>query len=164
MGPVLRSFILATIDSTNSQLGIDGHNFDSEIKEYIENYSVRHVSSSKGQMDSLIESGDEALNIRSEEWQERRPEKITDDEAVRASNFAFQAVAFGVGFSTVWSIRGKTCPYCTSLAGKRVSTGQSFVKGGDEIDPEGGTGPMRFSGIKRHPPLHQKCDCYLSII
>jgi hypothetical protein len=164
MGPVLRSYILATMDATNSQLGIDGENFDKEINSYIETYSERHISSSKGQMDSLIPSGLDQLDTRAEEWQERRPEKISDDEAVRASSFALQAVAFGAGFSTVWRIRGKTCAYCTSLSGKRVSTGQSFVKGGDEIDPDGGTGPMRFSGIKRHPPLHQKCDCFLSII
>lgn len=163
LGPVLRSYIIATMDATNDQLGIDGENFDTEIRDYIDTYAERHVSSSKGQMESLIPAGNEALDTRADEWQERRPEKIQVDEGVRASNFAFQAVAFGAGFSTVWRIRGKTCPYCTSLSGKRVSTGQSYVGPGDEIDPDGGTGPMKFSGIKAHPPLHQFCDCFLSI-
>ncbi len=164
MGPVLRSYMTSVIDATNKELNIDGENFDTEIKDYIDTYAKRHISSSKGQMNSLIESGNDAIATRADEWQERRPEKITEDERVRASSFAFQLVAFGVGMSTVWRIRGKTCPYCTSLSGKRVSRGQSFVKDGDEIDPEGGTGPMKFTGIKAHPPLHQKCDCYLSII
>lgn len=164
MGPVLRSYIEAVMDATNDQLDIDGANLDNEIRDYIDTYAFRHVESSKGQMDSLLPDGLESIDTRVDEWQERRPEKISDDESVRASSFAFQAVAFGAGFSTVWAIRGKTCPYCTSLRGKRVARGQSFVGPGDEINPDGGTGPMKFSGIKRHPPLHQKCDCYLSII
>jgi len=67
--------------------------------------------------------------------------------------------------STVWSTRGaKTCPFCTSLRGKRVSSGQSFVKDGDELNPDGAESPMLIRGMKAHPPLHQRCDCYLSII
>ena len=151
------------MDATSAQIGVDSESFDSEINDYIEQYSRRHVESSRGQMGALIPAGLDQLNIRADEWQERRPEKIAGDEAVRASSFAFQTVAFGAALSTVWRVRGKSCPYCTSLSGKRVSTGQHFVKDGDEIDPEGGSGPMRFYGIKAHPPLHQKCDCYLSI-
>ena len=164
MGPVLRSYINSVIDATNTELNIDGENLDTEIRDYIDTYAKRHISSSKGQMDSLIPAGLDALTTRSEEWEERRPEKIQVDEGVRASSFAFQAVVFGAGMSTVWRIRGpKTCPFCTSLAGKRVSSGQSFVKDGQELNPSGADAPMKIRGMKAHPPLHQKCDCYLSI-
>ena len=95
---------------------------------------------------------------------EKKPDKITDDEVVRASSAAFSWVVFVAGLSLVWRIRGaRTCPYCRSLDGKMVSPGGSFVSGGDEIDPKGGTGPMKFFGLKKHPPLHQGCDCYVSI-
>ena len=96
---------------------------------------------------------------------EIRPDKITDEEVVRASGAAYSWVVFGAGMSLVWRIRGpKTCPYCKELDGKRIAKGQSFVSGSDEINPKGGDGPMRFFGIKKHPPLHQKCDCWASSI
>jgi len=50
------------------------------------------------------------------------------------------------------------------LNGKRVASGQSFAKEGDEINPDGGTGPMKIRGLKTHPPLHAKCDCYIGVI
>ena len=115
-------------------------------------------------MTALLESDLSELDTRADEWQEKRPDKIADDEKVRASSAAFAWVVFGAGMSLVWRIRGpKTCPYCTSLAGKRVAPGGSFVSAGDEIDPKDGTGPMKFWGLKSHPPLHQSCDCYVSI-
>ena len=164
MGPVLRSYINSVIDATNTELNIDGENLDTEIRDYIDTYAKRHISSSKGQMDSLIPAGLDALTTRSEEWEERRPEKIQVDEGVRASSFAFQAVVFGAGLSTVWRIRGpKTCPFCRSLNGKVVSRGQSFVKDGQELDPDGAEAPMLIRGTKQHPGLHRGCDCYLSI-
>ena len=164
MGPVLRSYMNSIIDATNTELGIDGESLDTEIKDYIDTYAKRHISSSQGQMESLIPAGLDQLEIRAEEWQERRPEKISTDEGVRASGFAFQAVVFGAGLSTVWRIRGaKTCPFCTSLNGKRVSSGQSFVKDGDELNPEGAEAPMKIRGMKAHPPLHASCDCFLGI-
>ena len=165
MGPVLRSYMNSVIDATNTELGIDGENLDTEIRDYIDVYAKRHISSSKGQMDSLIPAGLDQLDTRAEEWQERRPEKISEDEKVRASSFAFQAVAFAVGMSTVWRIRGpKTCPFCRSLNGKVVSRGQSFVKDGQELNPDGAEAPMKIRGTKAHAPLHRGCDCFLSII
>jgi hypothetical protein len=167
IGPVIRAYSEAVSDATIKELGIDDDitkELDSFINDYINTYSDRHTQSSLGQLTQQLDESLDALTVRVDEWEERRSKKIADDEIVRNSNAVYQFVAFGAGLSTVWRIRGKTCAYCTSLSGKRVSTGQSFVKAGDEIDPEGGTGPMRFSGIKAHPPLHQKCDCYLSVV
>lgn len=167
IGPVIRAYSEAISEASISEMGIDDDitkELDMFINDYIDTYADRHTQSSLGQLTSELEDSLDALTVRVDEWEERRSKKIADDEIVRNSNAIYQFVAFGAGLSTVWRIRGKTCPYCTSLSGKRVSQGQSFVKDGDEIDPEGGTSPMKFSGIKRHPPLHQKCDCYLGII
>jgi len=167
MAPVLRSYIEAVIDATNDQLGVEGADIDAEVREYIDLYAYRHVSSSKGQMDSLLPDGLESINTRADEWQERRPEKIRDDEGVRASSFAFQAVAFAAGFRTVFRNRGpKTCPFCRSLNGKIVSKGgPPLVYDGQELEGKGtDEPPMRIRGTKLHPSIHRGCDCYLSII
>jgi len=164
LGPVLRSFMNAIADATNTELNIDGTNLDTEMQDYIETYAKRHIYSSKGQMVALLEGQIDELSTRADDWQEKRPEQIKANEGVRASSFAFQAVVFGAGLTTVWRIRGpKTCPYCISLNGKRVASGQSFVKDGQELNPDGAEKPMRINGIKTHPTLHRGCDCYLSI-
>ncbi|MBW2365984.1 MAG: phage portal protein, partial [Deltaproteobacteria bacterium] len=164
MAPVLTSYLKSIIDESVAEIGGETVNLDKEIKEYVERYANRHSDSSLGQMLSLLDGDMSDLDTRADEWQEKRPEKITTDETVRAAGAAFSWVVFGAGLSLVWRIRGaKTCPYCTSLNGKRIASGGSFVKAGDEINPKGGSGPMMFRGLKRHPPLHQNCDCYVSI-
>ena len=118
-----------------------------------------------GQLLALLDDDLSKLEERTDEWQDKRPEKITEDETVRASGAAFSWTVFGAGMSMVWRIRGpKTCPYCRSLNGKRIVRGQSFASTGDEIDPKGGTGPMKINGTKQHPPLHQKGDCFCSAV
>ena len=160
MGPVLRSYLLAIVDATNDELQIDGENFDNEIREYIDTYSKRHISSSKGQMESLIPAGLTELDTRADEWQERRPEKIMTDESVRASSYAFQAVVFAAGMSTVFRNRGpKTCPFCRSLEGKVIRKGgPPLVSDGQELEGKGtDQPPMLIRGTKLHTPIHQKC-------
>jgi hypothetical protein len=100
-----------------------------------------------------------------DEWHEKRAEKITTRETVQGSNAVFQAVVFAAGMSTVFRIRGsKTCPYCRSLEGMRIRRGEYLVQDGDEIKPAGVENPMTFNGSKAHPPIHQGCDCYMSVI
>ena len=164
MGPVLRSYLQAVAEESFAEIGVDPVSLDKEVKEYIGRFAERHSSGSLGQMLALLEGDLSDLDKRADEWQEKRAEKITKDETVRASSAAFSWVVFGAGMSLVWRIRGsKTCPYCQSLNGKRVVSGGSFVSAGDEIDPKDGTGPMKFWGLKQHPPLHASCDCYVSI-
>jgi hypothetical protein len=165
MGPVLRSYLRVIIEESVEEVGADAMNLDTDVRKYIERYAQRHTDGSLGQMMALLEGELSDLEVRADEWQEKRPDKIANDETVRASSAGFSWVVFGAGLSLVWRIRGaKTCPYCTSLSGERVSSGEYFVRGGDEIDPKDGTGPMRFYGLKQHPPLHQGCDCYVSAI
>jgi len=162
MSPVIRSYMLAIIDSANSELGLSDADFETEVREYLDRYIERHIESSEGQMLALADDP-EKIEQRADEWIEKRPEKIASDEKVRASGAAYTFVVFAAGLSLTWKIRGsKTCPYCTSLNGKKVRSGQYFANSGDEIDPEGGNGPMKINGLKQHPPLHQGCDCYVS--
>jgi len=167
LGPVIRSFSEAIQAASAEEMGIDigvSDELETFIDDYINRYSERHVESSLGQLTSLLEDDLEALEERVDEWKERRAEKIATNETVRNSSAIYQAVAFGAGFTTVWRNRGpKTCPFCKSLAGKRVARGQSFVNDGDELNPDGAEAPMKIRGMKAHPPLHAKCDCYLGI-
>ena len=95
---------------------------------------------------------------------EKRPEKITNDEVVRASSSAFSWVVFGAGMPMVLRNRGpKTCPYCRAMEGYRIWPDKPLISAGDELDPKDGTGPMKFYNTKFHAPLHQGCDCYMSV-
>jgi len=169
IGPVFQSFSEAIINESAAEIGIEPGKIELKqfVTDYIETYSKRHASSSIGQLTALLrdEAAElDALEERVDEWSETRPEKIARNETTRAGNGIFQAVAFSVGLSTVWRIRGaKTCPYCRSLNGKRVRNGESFAKDGSELNPKDGNGPMKIKGMKAHPPLHQACDCWLSI-
>jgi len=167
IGPVIRSFSEAIQAAAAEEMGVDiGISDDLErfIDDYSTRYAERHTESSLGQLTVLLEDDLDALEVRVNEWVETRSGKIAQSETVRCSSAVYQAVAFSIGLGTIWRIRGpKTCPFCRSLDGKRVISGQSFVNDGDELNPEGAEAPMKIRGTKHHPGLHQGCDCYLSI-
>ena len=163
MSPVLRSYMLAIIDAANLEFDLTETEFDAEINEYIDNYSARHIESSHGQLAALLDQDPEAIITRADEWSERRPDKITFNEVVRAAGAAYAFAVFGAGMSLVWRIRGeRTCDYCKRLNGKKIRSDQHFVGPNDAIDLKDGSTPMQIYGIHRHPPLHQFCDCYVS--
>jgi len=168
LGPVFYSFGEAIRNASEPEIGVEIR--DQEvvdfITEYIDRYAERHIDSSMGQLLSILEGeeGVEGIEVRVDEWREKRPDKIANNETARESNAIFQLVAFNAGLSVYWRIRGaRTCPYCRELNGRKVAKGQSFVNNGQELNPKGADGPMKVRGMKTHPPLHQGCDCYLSV-
>jgi len=167
LGPVFTSFAEALYAEASREIGGSSEpdaEFYKWIDEYIDTYSLRHTDSSYGQLTQLLaDAGEEALGERVDEWEETRADKIALNETVRQSNAVAMTVFFAAGMGAVWRNAGsKTCPYCRTLNGKKISRGQSFHSPGDEIEPEGGTGPMKISGLIQHPPLHQGCDCHIS--
>ena len=164
IGPVFRSFAEAIQSASANEIGVDSgmtpELFDF-VTEYINRYAERHIESSEGQLLSLLEEEIESLEIRVDEWRETRPDKIANNETVRESNAVFQFVAFSAGLGTIWQTRGKPCPFCAEFQGRRVVSGQSFVNNGDELNPKGAEGPMKIRGMKKAPPLHRGCICYL---
>jgi len=167
IGPVFHSFAEAIQGESAREVGVDsGMNQElvDFITDYVDVYAKRHTGSSRGQLISLLEEDVEGLSERVDEWRDKRPDKIAINETVRASNAVFQYVAFSAGLATVWRTRGpKTCDFCKELEGRRVASGQSFVEDGQELNPKGAEQPMKIKGMKRHPPLHSHCDCYLSV-
>jgi len=164
-GPTFASFAEAIRSASGDEIGVEPEKIDSFLNDFIDRYAERHVESSEGQLLALLEeeNGMDEIQKRVDEWEEKRADKIATNETTRLSNGVFQFIAFAAGLKTVWQIRGaETCPYCKSLNGKRVASGQSFVKDGDELNPDGAEVPMKIRGLKRHPPLHGGCDCYLT--
>jgi len=169
IGPVIRSFSEAIQAASAEEMGQDiGINDDLEklIREYTEIYSERHISSSLGQLTQQLETDLEALVVRVDEWEEKRADKIAENETVRNSSYIYQSVAFAAGITTVLRNRGpKTCPFCRTLNGKRISRGGApLVKDGQSLEAKDSDEPaMLIRGSKFHPPIHAKCDCYLGI-
>jgi len=163
--PLFRAFAEAVWDVSVKEIGVDSltqAEFERFVEEYTDIYVGRHIKSSKGQIRSLQAAIDD-IEQRMDEWIEKRPEKISTNETTRLSNAIAVAVYFAAGLSVVWQIRGpKTCPYCKSLAGKRISRGEAFVDDGDliKVEQDGKWQTMKINGLKQNPPLHQGCDCY----
>jgi len=164
IGPVFQSFATAIMIATADMLDTDQIEIDEFVMDYIESYSGRHIGTSRKQLFNLIkdEFDTDKINDKMDHWADNRPEIIARNETVRESNAVFQAVVFAAGLACVWQIRGpKTCPYCTSLQGKKVRSGESFVGDGEFIKLKGQQW-MKINGLKAHPPLHAGCDCYIS--
>jgi HK97 family phage portal protein len=168
IGPVIRSFSEAIQAEAATEIGGEvgvSEELERFINDYIEGYSQRHIESSLGQLIALLEEEIEAIEQRVNEWAEKRPDKIANNETTRASNAIAQFVFWSAGFSAVWRIRGpKTCPYCRSLEGKKVKRGDAFIDPGTDLKPEGVEKPMKVYGLTKHPPLHAGCDCYISVV
>jgi HK97 family phage portal protein len=163
-GPVLRTYLETIRDLAIDEVGKDSNPEEIEkfVNEYIAGVSERHIYKSKGQILKLDqENGD--IEARMDTWHEDRAGQDAEDEKTRGSNAIYQAVVFAAGLSTVWRIRGaETCDYCKMLNGKRVVRGQHYLPAGGSLQPEGKE-PMKVKGMRCHPPLHNGCDCVLSI-
>ena len=167
---VLRSFAEAIQEDTANVIGVDvglTAELESFMRGYLGRYSQRHIDSSIGQLKSLIEETaikelPEVLNTRVDEWAERRPTKIADREIMQAGEAVASFVIFGAGMRIVWHTRAKACPFCKEFEGRVVGRTQFFVTGNTSLLPEGVDQPMSIFSSKRHPPLHQGCNCFVS--
>jgi hypothetical protein len=92
-------------------------------RQYAEGYTTRHIKSSFGQLNALVDVGADAIVERVDEWQERRPRKISRNEATRGNQSMFSSIAFYYGFKVRWVTVGANCPFCNSLSGKVITKG-----------------------------------------
>ena len=163
LGPVIRSYMEAINSVASGEVGVDDkitQRAEKLINDYVSGYSQRHIDSSLGQLISLLEGEIDEIETRVDEWEDTRADKIAMNETVRASEAMVAAVFAGAGFAMVWHTRGESCEYCNTLQGKRIKDGEAFLNAGDEISPEGKE-PMPITGLTKHPPAHQGCQCYL---
>jgi len=135
---------------------------DKFTKEYVGTYAKRHISSSLGQLNKILDSDDiedksEAIIARMDEWDETRADKIARDERVRLGDAVASVVFFSAGAALMWYATGSDpCPFCQDLDGKVVGRNEPFVSD-EDITTSGGT--MHVYGAKIHPPLHDGCEC-----
>lgn len=173
IAPAHESLAQAIYTETADELGIDNEMTDtmrSFLAAYTTAYIARHINSSLGQLKSLIKekkSEDEilsALEQRLSEWEEKRAKKIARWETVRESNAIVHEAYRQKGISKVrWNTFGKSCPYCRNLDGKIVGIDEAFVSAGTEYQPEGAESALVNDHDCLHAPLHEGCDCTISI-
>jgi len=174
-GPALQATIEEAAALAAAELNGAG-DLPSEFSgEYLGVYALRHADSSAGQILSLADTPQDAdgadpeedpVAVRLGEWEARRPEKIANDESVRAIEAVVATVILRAGFTARWTTIGESCPFCQSMNGRSVKgPGALFLPAGGSVFPSGGDiglQPMQVSGQVGHPPLHQGCDCMVA--
>jgi HK97 family phage portal protein len=164
LGPVFDSFATQIEAAAAIEIGVDPEStpgFRAWVGKYIDQYIERHVGESKRQILATMEKqGVAGIGSRMAEWEEDRPQKITDKETVRMSSGVSRLVWFSAGLGAIWATRSDACEFCRQLAGTKITKGQSFVVPGDAIPSTVGA-DMAIRRPKGHPPLHGGCHCYI---
>jgi hypothetical protein len=149
--------------NSTSDISSQYSNFEREYREYFVN---RHIKSSHGQLKAVVrdaqEAGEneaEAVEKRILEWEEKRPDKISMRETVRAES-AFAKTVFALaGITKIVSVAfGKSCPYCQALDGMVIGIDDFFLTKGN-FQPDGAKEPLIVTSNRSHPPYHDGCDC-----
>lgn len=167
MTPVMKSLIEQAHNSASDEIGVDPdlEKLDEFTADFIDTYAVRHIGSSNGQIQDIIEKNPDdiagALETRFDEWQERRAGKIANREVVQLGNAAVVSTFLAFGVTTWrWQTVGDDCPACTSLNGKIVGQSGSFFDAGETVKGPG-EDPIKLRTKIAHPPIHQGCDCVI---
>jgi hypothetical protein len=140
--------------------------FSRNIDQFADNTSTRYINSSRGQIKAIARDSEkpvEDIEQRLNEWDEKRPEKVSSREVVDGETGIAQYVYFAAGFKTRWVTIGDSCPYCNALNGRVIGRSGAFLMAGDSFEPEGAVnGPLKQITDTRHPQLHEGCDCTVS--
>lgn len=168
MAPPFRTLGETARDAAAGEVGVDPAEVD--LDEFLGGYETafaqRHAGSSMGQLREVVERAEEGdrlavIEARLDEWAATRPAKIAMRETVQLTNAIATTVFVSAGVSRLkWRAFGKNCPYCDAMNGKVVGVQENFFEGG-EFKPDGVDKPITVRRPKRHPPLHQGCDCVI---
>ncbi len=168
MHPPLASFADSIAVDAGEDLG-EGRALPPEIETFIAAYALsfgtRWVTRSESQVLAVVgtaladgEDVVDALQLRFDQWAERRPAKVALEETVRSANAVTQEVWKQGGLErTEWQATGKSCPYCESLNGKTMSIGAPFLNADTAFEPDGADRPLTPSTNIGHPPAHAGC-------
>lgn len=146
--------------------------FDPFVKKYTDNVVWEYQKSSRNQIADLVTQNPDieveelagVLGTRFEEWEATRAGKLAARHTVEAESAIAKFAFLTAGLLTItWITFGKNCDLCNELDGRTASIGGSFVKKGEKVDPGGETAPLKAHRDFGNPPLHEGCDCGLSI-
>jgi len=169
--PSIMTFGKVISEAVYDEIGheIDKKELEKFMDEYSEAFNKRYIATSKNRLTNTVnkaieEEGDiyRAIELKFDEFEKTRPETVSQKETIKVAGavslFAYGAA--GVG-SVMWINTGsKSCPFCTSLSGHVMGTGQSFVSKDGVMEAEGRE-PLSFSSNIMHPPLHNGCVCQI---
>jgi HK97 family phage portal protein len=140
------------------------------VDSYNESYAARYTAKQRKQLNEVIQRAQRddddvllAVENRMDDWDAVRPEQEARRETHRSGN-AIALFTMGVlGVMTKrWVTLGDSCPYCTQLDGRTISTTQYFLQNGESLQG-GERGPLTVSGNIGHPPAHDGCDCMVIV-
>jgi HK97 family phage portal protein len=179
MNPVLNVYAEALASAARDEIGAEPtEDSDSAISvfaaDYVATYVTRHIQSSRGQIESILlgkESRDDGTDLTYEEeeklgavedrindWDNKRADKIAQDETVRLDGAIAVMIFLENDYKLRWVAVGESCPYCELLSGTVIGKNDYFLKQDQELEPAGQP-PMHIRFSKQHPPAHQGCDC-----
>lgn len=154
---------LAEVNSPDIQ--VDTTKF---LNDYISTFVTRYSQSGEGQLKAVARDniGDgelgslSAVEVRLDEWESRRPEKVARNETTRVANAVAYLAFGGAGITRLrwWNTGDSNCPYCREMNGRTVEINQPFIPKGESLNVEGQP-EMKTYQVTKHPPLHGGCDC-----
>jgi len=145
---------------------------DDSIAHYIDNYAVRHVATSRGQLAKSAREADAdadedalvAVTERLDGWEESRADEFARDDGIRAEGSFSRAAWLLAGvLKFMWVTFDKSCPSCSQLDGKIVGVAESFVTSGGTVG-SGTPAAITVNTNIRHPQLHKGCDCGIAAV
>ncbi|USK85720.1 hypothetical protein [Peribacillus asahii] len=137
------------------------------VTSYVTVLSSRHIGQSIVQIKAALskagEQGSNLLDSLDETFQTWESDRINDEvseETVRATNAITKQSYKEVGIRKLqWVADDDPCIFCQSLDGKIIDINGSFVRKGEEYQPEGAEAPLKPSRNVSHGPLHRGCEC-----
>lgn len=167
MRPLQWGYYEAIYTATQNEIGLSlaehKGQLDDFTRKYIQVFQVRYTASHGAQLKGL-ENLDEVAE-RLQEWLLTGSARRAADEVTRQGQATFRQCVTSTGMSVVWRTRGKPCPFCAQLNGKRVGGSKPFVDKMTDMtatDPEGKDVKVKIFHKTLSPPLHRKCRCFLS--
>ena len=143
------------------------------IRSFNEDFITIYTGKSEAELNALLRDlapgavASTVIDQRLNEWEAKKSKK----NARRWRNRAMNAIALvkyqDTGFVRfTWRTVGENCPFCSGLNGMTVGIRGNFVNKGEVMSGEeqlaDGTKVTRHMTIKnfrKHPPLHDGCDC-----
>ncbi len=144
---------------------------DASIGKMADTYTSTTLDSLKTQLDTGLEQGlgiadlTDVLNGVFDFADETRAAAIARTETTRTANAAKEDAwaQSGIVGTKVWFTAEdeKVCPYCSTMDGKEIDLGSSFLGLGDSIDGSDGSSLTADYSSVGGPPLHPNCRCDL---
>lgn len=179
VGPVFATYIPQVVDAAAAEVGeaMPENERSRWVDSYVTKFARRYSASSRRQLQKeLREAATEPdtsprakLDQRTGEWLEGggearpRAERWAKGEANRANNATMRQMAMAAGLSLVWVSVGESCPFCNELDGTRVGTRSPFLEQGQQFQPAGAESALSPRDAVLHPPIHDGCDCMITV-